>query len=501
MLEFFRTLLEPIAGTLGNLVIALVIVVGGWLIALAIRALVRGILKRITLDNRIATMIAGDEAAQQMDIETWLAQIVYYLIMVFVAIAALNQLNLTAVAAPLQTLLDVVLAYIPRLIGAGIIIFVAWLIATAARFLIRRLFDATNIDDRLSSQAGIETGADQVSVSHALAETVYWFIFLLFLPAVLGALDMQGLLGPVQALIDQVLGYIPNILAAAFIFLIGWVIARIVRQITVNLLAAAGFNRLGERIGLDESLGGQTLSGLVGLVIYTLIMLIILIAALNALNIAAISGPAILMLELILAAVPAVVAALILLAVAYYLGRLVAEVVTNLLTGIGFNRILAILSLGGEPVEGQMTPSQIVGYVVHVAVVLSAIAASAELLGWGGLTAYMGAIIAFLSQLILALIIFAIGLFLANMARSVVRSSSDSTSANILSQVAWLAIVFFTGALALGQSGLSAEIINIAFLLTLGALAVAMAIAFGIGGREVAAREIERFVGALRDGE
>jgi hypothetical protein len=195
------------------------------------------------------------------------------------------------------------------------------------------------------------------------------------------------------------------------------------------------------------------------------------------------------------------VAALILLAVAYYLGRLVAEVVTNLLTGIGFNRILAILSLGGEPVEGQMTPSQIVGYVVHVAVVLSAIAASAELLGWGGLTAYMGTIIAFLSQLILALIIFAIGLFLANMARSVVRSSSDSTSANILSQVAWLAIVFFTGALALGQSGLSAEIINIAFLLTLGALAVAMAIAFGIGGREVAAREIERFVGALRDGE
>ena len=321
MLEFFRTLLEPIAGTLGNLVIALVIVVGGWLIALAIRALVRGILKRITLDNRIAAMVAGEEAAQEFDVETWVGQIVYYLILVFVAIAALNQLQLQAVAAPLQTLLDVVLAYIPRLIGAGIIIFVAWLIATGARFVIRRLFDAAKIDDRLSSQAGIETDEGQVSVSQALAETVYWFIFLLFLPAVLDALNMQGLLGPVQDLIDQILGYIPNILAASIIFLLGWVIARIVRQITVNLLAAAGFNKLGERIGLDQSLGGQTLSGLVGLVVYTLIMLVILIAALNALNIAAISGPAILMLELILAAVPAIIGALILLAIAYYLGR------------------------------------------------------------------------------------------------------------------------------------------------------------------------------------
>ena len=169
-----------------------------------------------------------------------------------------------------------------------------------------------------------------------------------------------------------------------------------------------------------------------------------------------------------------------------------AEVVTNLLTGVGFNRILAILSLGDEPAAGQMTPSQLVGYVVHVAVVLFAIAASAELLGWGGLTAYMGVVILFLSQLILAVIIFAIGLFLANMARKVIRSSSDSMSANILSQVAWLAIVFFTGALALGQSGLSGEIVNIAFFLVLGALAVAVAIAFGVGGRETAAREIDK---------
>jgi len=59
--------------------------------------------------------------------------------------------------------------------------------------------------------------------------------------------------------------------------------------------------------------------------------------------------------------------------------------------------------------------------------------------------------------------------------------------------------VLFVGALALGQTGISQQIVNMAFTLGLGAIAVAAALAFGLGGREVAGRELERFVKSFKE--
>ncbi len=498
-MEFLQTLLEPIAVTLGNLVWALIILIGGWIVALLIRAGVGRLLNRITLDNRIVQAVAGEEAAERIEVERWIKQIVYYLVMLFVLIAFFNQLNLTAVAGPLQSLLDIVFGYIPQLIAAGALILLAWLVATGVRFAIRRLFDATNLDERLTDQTGAEVPG-QVSVSHTLAEAIYWFIYLLFLPAILNALGMQGLLGPVQDLVNQLLSYVPNLLGAAAILFIGWIIARIIRQIITNVLMAAGFDRLGERAGLETALGAQTLSSLTGLVVYTLIMLMVLIAAFNALAIEAITQPAVAMLTMILNAVPNIVAAIIVLTIAYFVGRLVADLITNLLTSLGFNRVLVWLHLGSEPAEGQRTPSEIVGYLVLVAVMFFAITGAAELLGFGSLTVYITALLLALSRIVVAVIVFGLGLYLANLARNVIRATGGG-QASFLSQVAWLAIVFFSGALALGQTGISQEIVNIAFGLLLGAIAVAAAIAFGWGGRELAARELEGFVSSIRSEE
>lgn len=495
-MEFVQTLLDPIAVTLGNLVWALIILIGGWIVALIIRAGVRGLLNRITLDNRIAQAVAGEEAAEKIEVERWAAQIVFYIVMLFVLIAFFNQLNLTAVAGPLQALLDIVFGYIPQLIAAGVLILVAWLVATGVRFAVRRLFDATNLDERLTSQTGTEVPG-QVSVSHTLAEAIYWFIYLLFLPAILNALGMQGLLGPVQDLVNQLLSYVPNLLGAAAILFVGWIIARIIRQIVTNLLMAAGFDRLGERAGLEATLGAQTLSNLIGLIVYILIMLMVLIAAFNALAIEAITGPAVAMLTMILGAIPGIVSAIIVVAIAYFIGRMVAELVKNLLTGLGFNRVLVWLNLGREPAEGERTPAEIVSYLVLIVVMFFAVAAAAELVGFVSLTSYMELLILFLSRLVVAVIVFGLGLYLANLARNVIRSTGGA-QANFLGQVAWLAVVFFAGALALGQTGISQEIVNMAFGLSLGAVAVAAAIAFGLGGRDIAARELEDVVASIK---
>jgi small-conductance mechanosensitive channel len=498
-MSFVDSLVGSVGTTTGNLVWALVILVVGWIIALVIRAALRGLLKRTQIDDRIVKIFTEAGETKPIDAEKWISQIVYYILLLVVFVAAFEQLGLTTVLEPLNAFLNTIWGFIPNLLAAGVLFLVAWIVATLVRWLLRTFFKAVNLDKHIGDQAEVE-GEEAPSVGNALAEAAYWLIWLLFLAPILGALGMQSLMQPVQGVVDQILGYLPNIVWAAAIALVGWFVARVVRRIVASFLAAIGLDKLGERWGLDRALGTQTLSGLAGLVVYTLILLVVLISALDALAIQAISAPAIAMLQSILNAVPGIVGAIIVLVIAYFVGKLVGDLVANLLAGLGFNKVLVWLKLGQEPKEGQRTPSEFVGYVVLVVVMLLAVTGAAELLGFGSMTDYVDTVLAFIWQIAIALVVFGLGLFLANLARKAVQAMGG-TKGQLLGQVAWWAIVFFVGALALGQTGISQEIVNMAFTLALGAIAVAAALAFGLGGREVAGRELESFVKSFREEE
>jgi hypothetical protein len=321
---------------------------------------------------------------------------------------------------------------------------------------------------------------------------------LFFLPTILDALALQGLLEPVQSLLNEVLGFLPNIFAAGLILIVGWFIARIVQRIIINLLVAVGADQLSDRLGFDTLLGSQSLSGLIGLVVYVLVLIPVLIAALNALALDAVTQPAANMLDTILSAFPAIFAAGLVLVLAYAVGRLVATLVTNLLTGFGFNTILEKLGVGQAPDESQRTPSDMVGYLVLVVVMLLAAIEAMRLLNFVLLAELISQFTIFAGQIILGLIIFSIGLYLANLASKMIEASG-AAQARILALTARISILILAGAMALRQMGLANEIINLAFGLLLGAIAVAVALSFGLGGREIASREIESWLQAIRD--
>jgi hypothetical protein len=483
-------------GYVPNLIVALAILVVGWLVALILSAIVRGVLRRATLDDRLARWVMGEEAARGIEVERQIGRGVYYLIMLFVLIAFFQTLGLTIITEPLNRLLIQVFQYAPRLLGAGLLLLIAWIVASALKLVISRVLSAAKIDERLGSGAGLEE-EKRVPLAQTIGNAVYWLVFLLFLPAVLGALELQGLLEPVQGMINQILGFLPNIFAAGLILAVGWLVARIVQQIVTNLLAAVGADRLSERVGLAPVLGEQKLSGLLGLVVYVLVLIPVLIAALNALALEAITQPASNMLNVILEALPAIFAATLVLVIAYVVGRVVAGLITSLLTGVGFNAILARLGLGKEPSEGERTPSEIVGYLVLVAIMLFAAIEASRLLGFVLLADLVAQFTAFAGQVILGLIIFAIGLYLANLAARTVQASG-AAQAGLLALAARVSIMVLAGAMALRQMGLANEIINLAFGLLLGAIAVALALAFGLGGREIAAREVEHWLQSIK---
>jgi len=486
---------------------AVAILLVGWIIAAIAAALTRGILNRTNIDNRIAAGITGRQDVPQ--VEKIISSLVFWSIILLTAVAVLQTLDLEVVSRPLNNFLNELIGFLPKLVGAGIILTTAWLVATIVRIITVRSLQAFNLDERLNPEPEDRTPSlNQLSLSETIGNALYWFIFLLFLAPVLDTLGLRQALQPVQALITEVLLILPNILAAILIAVVGWFIANVVRRIVTNLLATTGIDRLGTQLGLSSTAGVQPLSSIIGTIVYVLILIPVAIAALNALRIDAISVPAISMLQQVLNALPAIFTAGAILIVAYFLGRFVADLVTSILTNLGFNNIFTILGLttptrqiviSREPTPpiASRTPSEIAGIVALVGIMLFATVAAVNILNIAALTALVSGIVIVFGRILAGLVIFAIGLFLANMAFNIITSSGER-QAQILGQVARIAIIALVSAMALQQIGVASDIVNLAFGLLLGAIAVAIALAFGLGGRDIAREQVQEWLNSFK---
>ncbi len=523
--DYLQRLSAQIIAFLPSVLAALAILLVGLLIAAIASAIVRGILNRTNIDNKIAAGLTGRADSRELpQVENLVSSIVFWIIVLLTIVAVLQALNLQAVSQPLNTFLNQVIGYIPRLIGAAIILAIAWVVATIVKLVTTRALRILRLDERLNQQTtNVDTPSsqNQLSLSETIGNALYWFIFLLFLLPILNTLELNQALLPIQTLITQIISILPNILAAVLIAFSGWLLATVVRRIVTNLLASAGVDRLGAKFGLGQTTTGQSFSGIIGTIVYVLILIPVAIAALNALRIEAISVPAVAMLQQILNALPTIFTAAFVLIAAYFLGRFVADLVTNILTSLGFNNIFSILGLPttrirqpGTIVETPRdysappetvtaattgrTPSEIVGIVVLVGIMLFAAVAAVDILNIPALTNLVSGIVVIFGRILAGLVVFAVGLFLANLAFNIISSYGDR-QAQILGQIARVAIIALVSAMALQQIGVASDIVNLAFGLLLGAIAVATAIAFGLGAREIAAEQVRELLASFKN--
>jgi len=518
-------------GNLGSSVLgvikAIVILILGLIIASIVKGIIKKLLNSTNIDNRIAAAISGQREGDAIPIEDWIATFFYWVIILLAVVAFLNALELEAVSAPLNTLLNQVTGFIPKVLGAAFLLGIAWLVATVVKTLVTGGLRALNIEQRL----GLDTAdSAEFSLTDTLGSALYWFIFLLFLPAILGTLQLEGTLRPVQGMLDQVLGMLPNILGAVIIGAVFWFVANIVRRIVTNLLAATGVDNLGQKVGLSRGPRTQSLSSILGTVVFVLILIPGIISALERLQITAISAPATDMLNQVLDLMPKIFAAGVVLAFFYVTGQFVSEFVTNILTNLGFNNLWQWLGISTPPGVGtpdsptttfvesidfertteqptiiqtgepgrSKTPSEFVGLIVLVAIMLVATLTAVDILGIPALEDVVRTILAIAGQVLIGLIVFAVGLYLANLAFNLIVASGTPQS-RLLAQSARIAIITLVGAMALDRMGIAPDIVNLAFGLILGGIAVAIALAFGLGGREVAREELRSWVNSFKN--
>lgn len=489
--QWLSSLQESLGAYLPRLLGGLAILIVGWIVALILAAVTRRALTALRLNTRL-----NRHTAEPFNFERLAGRIVFWSVLLLAAIGMFGVLNIDGVTGPLSTLADTVMMYLPRLLVAAFLAGLAWLLATVMRGLVHRGLDATRMDEKLSEAAEMQP------LSTTMGNVVYWLVWLLFLPAIVSALQIEGLMVPLSSMTTSMLGMLPNLLGAAIIALVGWIIAKAVRGLVSNLLAATGIDKAGDK---TETLQDLRLSQLGGTLAFILVIVPTLIAALDALRIDAISRPLTRMLDVMLGAVPNVLAAAAILLLAWFVGRFVAGLVARLLTNLGFDLLPQRLGLAQaitapEPLneeekvkQTKVSLSVVASHVALFFIMLFATVEAAGMLGFEGIHELLEAFIAFGADVLLGLVIFVVGYWFADLAATgITRANADARSLALIAKVAILGLVI---AMGLRAMGIADEIVSLAFGLVLGAVSIAVALAFGLGGREAAGRVANRWAG------
>jgi hypothetical protein len=461
---------------------AIAILIIGWIVAVFARAGVRRLLAVLQLDRRVAGI-----SDQRLELEAGLSAGVFWLIILITLIGMFNSLDLALASGPFEVMVKQIAAYLPRLVAGVLLVLVAWLAAVALRAIVNRALDASGMDEKLSANAGMQP------MRQSVGNMLFWLVLLLFVPAILNVFDLGGLLDPVQAMVAKILNILPNLFAALLIGFAGWLLGKVLAGLVTNILAAAGADQGAHRLGLDATV---RISNVVGTIVLILVFVPALIAALDALNIEAISRPATDMLGQVLAAVPNIIAAALILIVTYYVAKFAAGLVGRLLNGMGFDGLPEKLGIAGI-FAGGMRPSRLVALLLLFFAMLFATVEAANRLGFSQVRDVVTLFIKFGGNILLGSVILVVGYWLANLAQSAIRRA-DTTHSESLAGIARIAILGLVIAMGLRAMGIADDIVNLAFLLTFGAVAVAVALSFGLGGREAAGRQMEYWLAKFR---
>ena len=276
-------------------------------------------------------------------------------------------------------------------------------------------------------------------------------------------------------------------------FAIGWFVAKLVRTLVEKFLQAAGADKLADKLKLSSFIEGTSISKIAGIIVFVLIIIPVSITALEILDLQGISQPAIAMLNNILAMLPKIFVAIVLVLVGIVLAKWIKDVVVTLLQNLGINSIFGKMGFSST---GGSTPSfaGIIGTIVQVVIILLFVVEALQVLDLEFMVTLATAIFAYLPHVIAAVVILAVGFWLANLAEKLVGSvmKHSSGTPHFLRYVAKYAILAFAFFMALSQLGIAAAIINSAFILILGGVALAFGLAFGLGGREHASRYLSK---------
>ena len=188
---------------------------------------------------------------------------------------------------------------------------------------------------------------------------------------------------------------------------------------------------------------------------------------------------------------PKLLGFLIVLAVGWIIARVVKGVVTKLLERVGIDRAMHSGSTGQyvNRVAPDLRPSSTIGSLAFWFIFLGALAIAVSQLGIAALDNFVAAIGSYIPNIIAAVLIFVIaGAVAAAVGGLVARTMGDTPTGKVVGSVVPVLVMAIATFMILNQLQIAPEIVTITYAALIGGVFLAMALAFGLGGREVAGR-------------
>ncbi len=358
---------------------------------------------------------------------------------------------------------------------------IAFVAAGIAKWLVTTVLEALKLN-KLLDKWGINEGKVGTSMSF-VGKLVYLVVFLLFVPSAFSAIGMTSISSPITGLASTFIAYLPKIIAAVITVYVGLFIAQILGNIVAVLLKKTKIDSLIK--STNEENKRVLLSDLIVKILMGIIILITVVQAIIYLEIDAVSGPALAIVNAIFKAIPDIILAVVVLALGIFVTELACGLIYNLLLAVNLDKMV-------KKVLPQIKASatKVTVNVIKTILIFFFAAQAIEALNLSILTVIVTSLIGYLPMVIKAFVVLAVAFVGATLLESFIIKSNPNAAK--LAKIVKAAIYTVAGFMILSQLGIATEIVNKAFVITLAAIAVSFALAFGLGGRDFAKKTLDK---------
>ncbi len=382
----------------------------------------------------------------------------------------------------IQRFLDDIFSGFPTLLVALIILLIGWLIAKGIRTLLEHIINKTSASKRLETDSGLQLGS-------FIAKVVYYIIMVMVLLMVLEKLGITKVLTPIQNMLDKFMQFLPNIIAAGLVGFIGYFLAKFVS----HLVSIFGnfLDKLVDKTGFKDT---DKIINVLQKIVFIIIFIPILIQALDILQMESISNPANQILSNFIGLLGQIIIAAIIILIFSYGGKLLSNFIKDLLISMNSENLAEKIGLKNMIGEKSSLAGMISG-LIYFFIVFFGIITAVEILKLTQLTDILNQLLDITGQILFGLVILVVGNYISKLIYdAMIRSKNNGFVANI---VRFASLALFI-AIALRTMGIANEIVELAFGLIMGAVAIAIALSYGLGGKEAAGEHFKEIIKKLK---
>ena len=360
-------------------------------------------------------------------------------------------------------------------IAAVLILIIGWFIAGFVKRMTTKLIKKTGVDDKLKNSS--------LKLSSFIGKLLYFLVMIFVFMLALGKLGLTDVLDPVKNLLNGFTNYIPNIIGAGLVAYIGYMLATIVSELVE--LSGDTIKKFTPKLKLPENLD---VVKILKKVVFIFVFIPLLISAFHILDMKAISEPATTMLSSFFEAIPRILVATIIIIIFVFVGRFVAQLLKDLLQSLNVDGLVSKMNM--TEYVGTKSVAKLISNIAYALIVVFGMLTAFEKLEFTQLTEIIDTVLAYAGKILFGIVIIGLGLIISNLFTKALNSKNNPFVVSIVK----ISIIAIFLAIGLRSMGIADEIVNLAFGITLGTVALTVVLSFGLGGREAAGKQMGKIL-------